>query len=193
MGRRLESTSDEDYGLALDDIVLPRAVKNAMLGVRPIVVAGTVGQIREQVAQIIGEYAPLFTPPAGRRAIATIAENDPVMLQALKKLEAEKRLPVGIRIEAASMRRIKGLERPLVLWSTKSHLPNSETAPEWIYTILTRTTGVVVVALSAHTPDCIRAIVGRLDRHRLLFWSEQAELEFEIWRRLSNGADDPLA
>ena len=193
VGRRLESTSDEDYGLALDDIVLPRAVKNAMLGVRPIVVAGTVAQIQEQVAQVIAEYADLLVPAEGRRAIATIAESDPVMLRALHKLESLKRLPAGLQIEPASMRRIKGLERPLVLWSTEIDLPNRETAPEWIYTILTRTTGVVVVALSENTPNYIRAILGRLDRHRLLFWSEQAERAFATWRGLLNGAEDPLA
>ena len=68
-----------------------------------------------------------------------------------------------------------------------------ETAPEWIYTILTRTTGVVVIALSEHTQPHIKVIVGRLDPTRLLFWTQRAEDEFGTWARLVGGVHDQLA
>ncbi len=194
-GRRQddEQIEDDEDGSSLDDIVLPVAVKSAVLGVRPIVLAGTVGQIGAQVGEVIDQYAQLFKPAVGRPSLATIAEGDVVMRQILQSLVKAGRLPTGLRVESASMRRIKGLERPLVLWSTRAEIPLVETAPEWIYTILTRTTGVVVIALSEHTPTHIKTIVGHLDSTRLLFWTQHAENEFRRWQGLVGGADDQLA
>jgi len=122
----------------------------------------------------------------------TVAEGDELVHDAAQQLASVGRLPPGMKVEQQSMRRIKGLERPLVIWSTRAEIPVLETTAEWIYTILTRTTGLVIVALSAKTRPDVRSIVGRLDQKRLLFWTEEAQAEFRRWTALCGTAVDPL-
>ena len=91
------------------------------------------------------------------------------------------------------MRKIKGLERPLVVWPTRAPIPTTSTLGEWVYTILTRTTCVVVIILSSDTDEAVRAVVSRLDRTRLLFWNQQAEDVFDSWAPTVDSSIDPLA
>jgi hypothetical protein len=81
------------------------------------------------------------------------------------------------------MRTIKGLERPVVVWSTRAEIDADDSLLEWIYTILTRTTGVLIVLLSVETPEEVRRILGRLREDRVLPWTAQAEQRFEELRR----------
>lgn len=164
---------DADGEPVLTDFVLPQAMKSSVLGIRPIVVTGTHAEVRQQIAEIIDCYGALFEqlPPAARRI--TIAESD-------RWLQAQLAQCVeGYAVEATTMRRIKGLERPLVLWSTRAILDVDEAKGEWVYTILTRTTTLLVIVLSVSTQPEIAELVGVLRRDRLLFWTEAAEKAFD--------------
>lgn len=181
---------DEDEQV---DLVRPHAVKSAVLGVRPIVLAGTKADIRRQLAEVVRHYALLFDPAHGAKGIVTVAEYDEFLKEIFDRLKDSKKLPKDVVIEAASMSKIKGLERPLVAWSTQTNIPRRETEAEWVYTVLTRTTGVVVIAISQNTDARLRSIVGRLREDRLMFWSEKAHQEFRECQKMVGTSHDPLA
>ena len=50
-----------------------------------------------------------------------------------------------------------------------------------IYTALTRTTCLLVIALVERTPPEVRRLVATLDSQHLLFWDEAAETLFTKW------------
>lgn len=181
---------DEDEQV---DLVRPHAVKSAVLGVRPIVLAGTKADIRRQLAAVVRHYALLFDPAHGAKGIVTVAEYDEFLKEIFDRLKDSKKLPKDVVVEAASMSKIKGLERPLVAWSTQTNIPRRETEAEWVYTVLTRTTGVVVIAISQNTDARLRSIVGRLREDRLMFWSEKAHQEFRECQKMVGTSHDPLA
>ena len=181
---------DEDEQV---DLVRPHAVKSAVLGVRPIVLAGTKADIRRQLAEVVRHYALLFDPAHGAKGIVTVAEYDEFLKEIFDRLKDSRKLPKDVVLEAASMSKIKGLERPLVAWSTQTNIPRRETEAEWVYTVLTRTTGVVVIAISQNTDARLRSIVGRLREDRLMFWSEKAHHEFRECQKMVGTSHDPLA
>jgi DNA helicase-2/ATP-dependent DNA helicase PcrA len=181
---------DEDEQV---DLVRPHAVKSAVLGVRPIVLAGSNADIRRQLAEVVRHYALLFDPAHGAKGIVTVAEYDKFLKEIFDRLKDSKKLPEDVVVEAASMSKIKGLERPLVAWSTQTDIPRRETEAEWVYTVLTRTTGVVVIAISQNTDARLRSIVGRLREDRLMFWSEKAHHEFRECQTMVGTSHDPLA
>ena len=174
------------------DYVRPHAVKSAVLGVRPIVLAGTNANIRQQLAEVVRHYSLLFDPAHGAKGIITIAEYDVFLKDIFDRLMTDRKLPEKVIIEVASMSKIKGLERPLVAWSTQTNIPRRETEAEWVYTVLTRTTGVVVIAISQNTDARLRSIVGRLREDRLMFWSEKAHQEFRECQKMVGTSHDPL-
>lgn len=174
------------------DYVRPHAVKSAVLGVRPIVLAGTNANIRQQLAEVVRHYSLLFDPAHGAKGIITIAEYDVFLKDIFDRLMTDRKLPEKVIIEVASMSKIKGLERPLVAWSTQTNIPRRETEAEWVYTVLTRTTGVVVIAISQNTDARLRSIVGRLREDRLMFWSEKAHQEFRDCQKMVGSSHDPL-
>ena len=185
-----DEVDDEDEQV---DLVRPHAVKSAVLGVRPIVLAGSKADIRRQLAEVVRHYALLFDPAHGSKGIITVAEYDEFLKEIFDRLKDSKKLPKDVVVEAASMSKIKGLERPLVAWSTQTNIPRRETEAEWVYTVLTRTTGVVVIAISQNTDARLRSIVGRLREDRLLFWSEKAHHEFRECQKVVGTSHDPLA
>lgn len=168
--------------LSDDDIVLPIAVKTAVLGIRPVVVNGKIGEVKTQMREIFEVYADLLTATTVANRRITVAETDDRMKCIMNELLREGCFPAETIVEPTTMRRVKGLERPAVVWSTAADIPQSDTTAEWIYTILTRTTGLVIIALSEHTTEPIRHIVGQLEPSRLLFWTDRAEQEFNAWR-----------
>lgn len=178
-GAMSDATDDDD--VAATDIVLPVAVKTATLGVRPIIVCGSVSAVTNQIGEIVESYRELLTPPVALRPVATVAEHDEVMIDVVQRLKRLGVLQPDLDIERSTMRKIKGLERPLVLWSTGADIPPTGALAEWIYTILTRTTNLLVIALSQRTTDEVRQVVAQLDPNRLLFWTEEAERLFRSW------------
>jgi len=159
-----------------DPIQLPQSVKGAVLGIRPIVIAGTASQVATDLADVLETYRRTIDAADGPRQI-TIAEGDAYIADVLGTTD------VGdLTVQQESMRRIKGLERPCIIWSTRAAMPGDESTAEWIYTIVSRTTSVLILVLSERTPGPVRRVVSQLRRDRLLFWSENAEATFDRWR-----------
>jgi hypothetical protein len=155
------------------DVTLPNAQKSAVLGVRPIVV--TAETATTTVPQVISTYGALLDSYPKASRIITIAEGD-LDTDTL----APTARPLGCEIERRSMRDMKGLERPCVIWPTSAPLQTDEAELEWIYTILTRATALTLIIVDAdRTPTAARLAMAELDRRRLLFWDELAEGSFD--------------
>lgn len=148
------------------EVVMPESRKAAVLGIRPIlVIAEDVHAAAEQLESIWTLYGEPMR--AGR---VTIVEEDAGLREAMLP-----RCGARVRIELQSMRRIKGLERDFVVWSTRVPFPTDESEEEWAYTILSRTTSllVIVVIPGESDPEQVR-ITRLLRRDRLMPWDERA-------------------
>jgi hypothetical protein len=124
--------------------------------------------------------------------LAWAAEGDDFATQLLNDALVANCLE-GYRIQRDTIRGVKGLERPLVVWSTRSTMPGASTAAEWAYALMTRTTGLLVVVLSVKATETSKAIVGRLRADRLLFWDSEAKHRFDECCELVGSPADPLA
>jgi hypothetical protein len=155
--------------------VLPEAAKAAVLGSRPVVMSGD----RLQIAAKVARYCELQPPAAdGDCVTITVADEDKELRGAIEHaLGLQQRWSVHTR----SMREIKGLERPFIVWSTASRLECDEGLEEWVYTALTRTTGTLVLALVDGTSELVRDVSTCLRQDRLIFWDREAELRYLTW------------
>ena len=77
------------------------------------------------------------------------------------------------------MSKFKGFGTTLVVWSTGRSLRSDDTSAEWIYTILSRTTGLLVIRIDAETPPDIARVISQRDSKRLMFWTRRAEEAFD--------------
>jgi DNA helicase-2/ATP-dependent DNA helicase PcrA len=167
IAKRLEQDRRERGGE--HDVGLPEAKKPAVLGVRPIVVSAD--NAVTAIGEVFATYSRLLmSAPSAAREI-TIAEGG------LDEDSIRRVAPSDYDVAVRWMRQIKGLERACIIWSTAQPAPTQESELEWIYTVLTRTTGlaVIVVASESTTPAAAEAL-SLLRRDRLLVWDPAAEL-----------------
>jgi hypothetical protein len=165
------STREAEYHK--DGISLPEPKKAAELGGRPIVVSGD-----STNALATNIYNVVHTCRSGIiDTLVTIVEKDRKLERALCE-----RLCRGFKVECESMHRIKGLERPCVIWSTREPICEEEVVEEWVYTILTRTTGILIIAVGGETQEQFKQAIGLLRHDRLLYWSQSARKMVESYR-----------
>ena len=186
---------DEDEFLDPDlpDITLPQSVKNAEIGIRPIILAPTsLDQFKQQIIEVSDFYAPLVQGNRDSNPIITNADNSNKECSTALG-QAARAGKVQYTIENSSMLWIKGLERKYIFWSTFFNVASPGAATyEWVYTILTRTTRLLVLMLSQNTSDDLKALIGRMHKDSLLFWDEEAEHRFNEFAALVNTEHDPI-
>lgn len=178
----LRSSTDTDVEVNPEDIVMPTAVKNAVLGVRPVVIAAdTFAEAGRAILDIVDTHRRLL--PVDEPIQMTWAEADRKAGGDFAKTMASLGCSSRLVAQPASMLKIKGLERPLVLWRSTdiAETVPGVSVPENIYTALTRTTSLLIIALGRETRMDVRELVTRLDRRHLCFWNESAEKRFDDW------------
>lgn len=177
--RSLNNSFGEE--IAPEDLVSPSSRKSAVIGIRPVILAPRdAADLADQLAAVVRTHKAVLARGVDPIEI-TYAEASEIDVDNLQKLL--NLYEVQTKVGPGSMLKIKGLERPAVLWSTRMEARRSAGSDlsEWTYTILTRTTRLLVIALSAYTPPEIRSLLGTLRRDRLLFWNEAAETRFDEW------------
>jgi len=183
-----QGASDEET----EDIALPHAVRSAVIGCRPIVLAAPdKDAFVTDISRILQFIAPLIE--VNGEFLVTNADEENTKLASYLKSAVEVTEPKYV-IENNSMLKIKGLERPCVLFSTKldgSLTPGASTY-EWTYTILTRPTSVLILNLSTATNPEIKALIGRMRRDCLFFWDQRAEDQFDEFAKCVGGSNDPF-
>ena len=140
--------------------------KHAPPGARPIVVyAESTYTLMKKIHRIFNVYKCY-----GLDKI-TILERD-------KKL-AESIEQAGITTETDSILALKGLEKKCVLWSTRIiPIEYEDNALEFVYTILSRTSCILIIALSPQTIPAYKEIIGLLNQERAIFWDKDTESRF---------------
>jgi len=163
--------SKEQEGLSTEDISLPNSRKASVIGVRPVVVTGDEVTLAHSIQEIRSTYDSFLSaedPLAGSRGSdITICEKDSFLKGALSNL--------GLQVETTTIKKIKGLEREFLVWSTSSDLGNPDEWQESAYTICTRSSCVLVVAVDpSKVPDQKVELLGALDREYLMFWDRNS-------------------
>lgn len=156
-------------------------VKNSPPGARVIVVYGeTQEKIASKISQIWGEYT-------GRSGKISIMERDEELRSALYK--------VKVKSTTHTIMREKGLEMDCVLWSTRTHVEDLEKSYEFVYTILTRSSNILIIALFNETLDEYKRIIKYLREDRLIIYDQQTKDVFSefcerVETELPNEEDD---
>jgi len=78
------------------------------------------------------------------------------------------------------MNKIKGVERDAVVWSVQAKLPRlDENVLEWVYTVLTRATKLLIIAGTPAALDEFKEPLRFVRQDRLLFWNAQTKKWFQ--------------
>lgn len=139
--------------------------KGAPPGARPIVLyASSPKELKEKTVEIFNCYK-LF----GLDKV-TILEKD---------FEIEKSLKaIKIDAESDTILRLKGMEKTCVLWSTRKDIEYKDEVAEFIYTILTRTSGILIIVLTTQTLGKYHKIIKLLREDRLILWDKETEQNY---------------
>ncbi|OON65261.1 UvrD-helicase domain-containing protein [Hymenobacter sp. CRA2] len=142
--------------------------KGSPPGARPILVyAEDSAQLADKLAEVIRTYACF-----NLREVA-ILEKDTLL-----KTTLENRLPPGIPVDTDTILKLKGLEKTCVVWSTSAGIEHRGELFEFIYTILTRTSCLLIIALQPHTLPIYLPVLRQLHTERLICWDEESRQQF---------------
>ncbi|RZS97159.1 UvrD-helicase domain-containing protein [Cecembia calidifontis] len=145
--------------------------KGSPPGARPIVVYGQdYQQVAPKIKQIF-DYYKIYDLHK-----ITILERD-------KELQREI-YGLNIRCETDSILKLKGLEKECVVWSTRIPLEFEKEVFEFAYTIMTRTSSILIIAITDNTQLVYRKILGMLNRERLILWDSETENKFDSFCEL---------
>jgi len=134
--------------------------KGSPPGARPVLVyAENIPQLADKLAEIIQSYACFSL-----KEIA-ILEKDELLRLALKE-----RLNDEIPIETDTILKLKGLEKTCVVWSTRAAIEHRGEVFEFTYTILTRTSCLLLITITPDTQEMYFPVLKQLRADRLICW-----------------------
>lgn len=143
--------------------------KGSPPGSRPIVIYGSSNmELAHKIRQVFDRYKIYDLERI------TVLEKD----KGLERVMDE----YGIATETDTILSLKGLEKECVLWSTRIPLEFEKEVFEFAYTILTRTSCILIIALTYNTQHIYRKILGLLDTERLIMWDEETASKFYAYR-----------
>ena len=142
--------------------------KGSPPGARPIVVyAATLELISKKIFNVFNAYK-IFDIEG-----VTILEKDHPLSNALNAL--------GIKAETDTILRLKGLEKRCVIWSTRANIEHEKEVFEMVYTILSRTSCILIIALSDNSLPVFKPVIGKFNADRLILWDEETETKFSTF------------
>jgi DNA helicase-2/ATP-dependent DNA helicase PcrA len=139
--------------------------KGAPPGARPIIVKGnTVQRVALKIKEVFETYQ-IYDPHHINSVSIFETDNDLV-----NELNA-----IGIKATASVVQRTKGLEMPFVVWYTKRNVATEKEIEEFVYTILTRTTNILIVAVLDSMMIKYFDIINNLEKDRIILWDQVSE------------------
>src|SRR5260221_5606498 len=152
--------------------------KGAPPGARPIVVAGKdVADLSAKIREIVRLYSIFGL------ANNCILERDPF-------------LRASLGIDTDTVLRLKGMEKHCVIWSTRAGIEHIKEKFEFVYTILSRTSRLLIIALfdaadgSTGTLGIYKEAIELLDRERLIFWDKETKEKFPFFCQAVQAIDE---
>ena len=85
----------------------------------------------------------------------------------------------GIKVETDSILKLKGLEKECVVWSTSRPLEFEKEVLEFSYTILTRTSCILIVGLTNRTQKIYKKVIGMFDKEKIIIWDKDTEENYD--------------
>ncbi len=160
------------HGRPTDDVALPASRKAAVIGVRPILIVGEVEQLAAQIRRIARAYRDYLLAEGGDARI-TVCEPDPELAAAVGPDGPIG--PDGPPVETTTVLKIKGLERSFVVWSARRAPFAVDEAIEVAYTVMTRTSCLLALAVDPHDlPDVHHHVLRALDSSFVMRWDRAA-------------------
>lgn len=171
-GTRATSDSDaprDGEGTTRDanriSVVLQHPYKGSPPGVRIIVVsAEDDSAMATKIRVIRGVYCR-----SGRQL--GFGESPPVIMERDEGLQVALGR-IGVQASTDTILRLKGLEYEFVIWSTRASIPAEDDHAEYAYTILTRTSGMAVIALFPGTSVRVQEVLGTFKSEEIICWDE---------------------
>ena len=157
----------------VDGVGVITPFKGSPPGARPIVVFD---KTLEGIASKIKEIFVAYSIYDLNRV--TILEKDSTLSSAIRN--------TGIDSEADTILRLKGLEKRCVIWSTRAEIEYEKEVYEFVYTILSRTSSILIIALSENSLPIYRPVLGKLRNDRLIMWDNETNLFFNSYKELVN-------
>ncbi len=96
----------------------------------------------------------------------------------------------GVANDTHRILKIKGMERDCVLWSTRMDIEYKYEVEEFVHTTMTRTTGVLIVALFPDTLSKYHVILKALREDRLVFWDQESQDKYYEYCGAAVAADE---
>jgi hypothetical protein len=148
-------------GGSADDLTIPEPRKAASFGPRPIVLHEQ--EVPRELPRILHHYKRV-----GEIESVCITDGS----KALRDTIGELVVLAGLRVEKENMRKIKGLERKMVIVSAQaSYHHDDETAAQCFYTAMTRATEVSIIVLPEEPTDALQDALKVLHPSRFLPWT----------------------
>lgn len=151
------------------DVITP--YKGAPPGARPIIVFAENDQ--EMANKVIGiteafEHFDVIDLKSEVKRRVTILEKD-------YNLANELNNTLQNIAETDTILRLKGMEKTCILWSTKIKIDHEDEVNNFVYTILTRTSGLLIIALYNDINAKYIDIIKQLRKDRILIWDEETK------------------
>lgn len=149
--------------------------KGAPPGARPIVVFGeNEDEMATKILSIVSIYEPydiinLKKVPAEK---ISILEKD---------IDLQRKL-ISLRnniAETDTVLKIKGLEKRCIVWSTRVISEREDELYNFVYTILTRTSSILIIAMFPDLKSDVIDILKKLNKTRLIFFDQESKDKFE--------------
>ena len=145
------------------------------------------------------DITPYKSSPPGSRPIIVYAENNQKLAVKIKSIFNEykiydlKQITIlerdidlkneihryGIKVETDSILKLKGLEKECVVWSTSRPLEFEKEVLEFSYTILTRTSCILIVGLTNRTQKIYKKVIGMFDKEKIIIWDKDTEENYD--------------
>jgi hypothetical protein len=152
------------------------------------------------------ELAPCKAAPPGARPIIVYGNNPDELAKKIKDiyecyriydlseitiLEANRLLrkklsDQGLIVETDTILRLKGMEKTCVLWCTETDIEHKGENREFVYTILTRTAGILIITLTPKTLKKYHFVFKLLREDRVILWDAETKNEFHRIRSLES-------
>lgn len=164
-----ERIQDKRQGLN-DEVAisLQNPYKGSPPGARPIIVwAHSTQEMARKIETIYKVYECYDLDTV------TILEKDNALCFALR----QKRIDA----ETDTILRIKGLEKTCVVWSTRVAHDAEEETEEFIYTILTRTCSILIIALFDDMLPGYKPILNTLAQNRIIMWDHDTMHRYSVF------------
>ena len=162
--KRTTSGCDDAVG-----VVLQYPYKGSPPGARILIVAAsTAAEMAHKICQlhrVYGQYGDqLGVSTAGG---AVVMERDEDFCKALNN--------EGVKATTDTILRLKGLEYSFVIWSSRGIITAQDDYLEYVYTILTRTSGLAVIALFPDVCEEAHSVLNTFDLDQVICWDQMSE------------------